>query len=475
MSAQNHSPTAKTWSTLQQNIFAFVLTMVTHLVIIARAGCGKTTTIIECAARLPKGSRIIFCAFNKAIVKELETRLPRNVECKTLHSIGLAMIRSAFGNVRVDEFNTKTKDIAKRHCVNQPEGYLGTVIKIVSFAKNTMAQDKAAVLDLAVEFAEDKQDPAKLTDLACAVLNECARTTNIVDFDDMVFFPWYHDLGSGRYDFVIVDECQDMNAAQLYIAKSLMRADRGRMIIVGDDRQAIYGFRGADPRAIARMTEELDATVMPLNETYRCGKAIVQVANEVVPDFIALETAPDGEVIMGGDVSKAVPGNFILSRKNAPLMPLCLKFLAAGVPATIAGRDVAKMLMTKVEKSRARTVDQLVAWVDAYRAKELARLSQLDPDRAEKKIQEVNDTCDCLIALTEGVETIAEVKGRLETMFSDEDPHTKVVLSSVHKAKGLERETVYLLTETFMRGRSVEEDNLFYVGVTRAKNSLIFC
>lgn len=458
------------WSDLQNRIFDKASVMDRSLVIVARAGTGKTTTILEAASRLPRG-RVLFAAFGAAIAAELAGRVPQGVEAKTLHSVGFGSVRARFPKIKMVE--GKGKAIARSICERERlDGAEGPIARMAGLAKSVMLTDASELGDLSLDLGivETERGAALLAPLALEACDTAARDTNTMDFDDMVFLPWRLEMYRATYDFVIVDEAQDMSPSQLWIAKSVLRKG-GKMIIVGDDRQAIYGWRGADSQALERMTRELGADVLPLSITYRCPRKVVEMAQAIVPDYQAAPEAPEGN-IGPGNAMDALPGDFILSRKNAPLMALCLALLAKGVPATITGRDVGKALRSLVERSEATDIPALVKWIEEWRRAELLKLSGIgDQDKAERKAQEVDDKAECLIALTDGCTTIHCIFSRLETLFSDADPRSMVVLSSVHKAKGLERDRVFVLTDTF-RNTSEEERNLWYVAITRTKRDL---
>jgi hypothetical protein len=145
-----------------------------------------------------------------------------------------------------------------------------------------------------------------------------------------------------KYDLVIIDEAQDMNAAQLLLAMKVCKKG-GRIAVVGDDRQAIYGFRGADSNSIDRLKGELVAHELGLTITYRCPKVVVAAAARLVPDYTAAPAAPEGEMLTATVeemYTQAAVGDFILSRKNAPLAAICLHLLAMGKRAIVEGREI---------------------------------------------------------------------------------------------------------------------------------------
>ena len=121
------------------------------------------------------------------------------------------------------------------------------------------------------------------------------RSLGLLDFDDLLLF-WRvvaeHDvlgkqLGSS-YDHILVDEFQDVNLLQLEVLTGLRRFDP-RVTLVGDDAQAIYGFRGASPAYLLHADEYFaDLTTITLEVNYRSSAAILDVANALAAD------APEG-------------------------------------------------------------------------------------------------------------------------------------------------------------------------------------
>ncbi len=96
---------AKQWSTYQTAIFDAVKTGTSNLAINAVAGSGKTTTIVESAKLMQPGDRVVFLAFNKHIVTELQGRLPKTVDCMTIHSLGMKACGKGYqGKLKVDQY-----------------------------------------------------------------------------------------------------------------------------------------------------------------------------------------------------------------------------------------------------------------------------------------------------------------------------------------------------------------------------------
>jgi superfamily I DNA/RNA helicase len=476
----------KTWSDQQVAIFNWFALAVGCLIVRARAGTGKTTTIIEAIRHAPE-TKILLCAFNKRIAVELTEKLndPR-AEAKTLHALGFAFIRREWKNVKLD--NNVEFDRATRACPGASDEVIGAVKKLAGLAKNcapfaTVDQLVDLCDDWSIEVEEQGWNTVALAQAAKRVLDfsKVPERDGRISFDDMLYIPVACNLIRPWYQMVVVDEAQDMNACQLIIAQKACKRG-GRIVVVGDDRQAIYGFRGADSGSLDRLKTELKATELGLNTTYRCGQNIVALAKVLVPDYQAAPTAPMGVVDhLGYDqiFQAAKPGDFILSRKNAPLMVTCLRFLRAGIPCRVEGRDVGAGLAAVIKKFRARSVPDFVKRLDSWKEKEFKKAARRkDPEAAR---QVAADQYETLLALSEGAANVQEITNRCFALFEDSiDAQTgkrnlkpAVVCSSVHKAKGLEAEHVFILEDTLLRKRpDMEERNIEYVAITRAKAHL---
>jgi superfamily I DNA/RNA helicase len=480
----------KTWSPQQNAIFAWFANMVGHLIVRARAGTGKTTTIINALNFIPKGLKVLLCAFNKSIATELTARVPAGsgAEAKTLHAIGFSIVRRYWSNVKVE--GKRDERIAREVLGPQAaDALVRLVANIASKAKGIAPFGTVAdLVDIIYSFELEADDewveegwtPEKLAETALRAMAKSALPDGEVSFDDMIYVPVRNGWVKGSYDVVIVDEAQDMNKAQLILAQKVVKKG-GHIVLVGDDRQAIYGFRGADAGGIDRLKAELKATELSLNTTYRCPKSVVALAAAIVPDFNAAPSAPEGKVLsmmLDKAVEAVGPGNFILSRKNAPLASVCMKLLKLGKRARISGRDIGAGLIGLVKKlGKKNSIPAFLERLAAWEAQQIKRLKAAGRESADARVEAVKDQAETLKALAEGMESVGALVSRIEELFTDvpEAPGF-IVLSSVHKSKGLESDTVYILEDTLNRkpGRNIEESNIEYVGITRAKSTLVW-
>lgn len=489
----------KVWSTQQDTIFAVVVDGSGHLVVRARAGTGKTTTIVEAVKRYltaHPGKRVVVCAFNKKIADELTLRFAgyTGIEVKTLHAIGFAAVRRYWPGIRVNDKKTdkitRAAYLTDRACgLRCPDAVKALVSKLHTLGREITpyAVHGDDLMDLAVQFECEPDEEWRnegfsldyVTAAAARAMQVAADEKPVltgIDFADMIFLPVRLRLLRRWADLVVVDEAQDMNAAQLIIARGICK---GRLVVVGDDRQAIYGFRGADSRSLDRLKDELQARELGLTVTYRCGRAIVDLAAAIVPDFTAGSANPEGTVGWIPEeklTDVAEPGDFVLSRTNAPLVATAMALLRSGTRAQVAGKDLGAgltALFTKITKS-ARSVPEFLERLTGWQDRETKRASKRPG--ADAKIDAIIDQAETLRTLADGARNLHEIEDRIDALFTDNGLGAAgiVTCSSVHRSKGLEAERVFILAETLRDSADIEELNIRYVAITRAKRELVW-
>lgn len=536
LSAPIPSPAVFQPTEQQRSIFDFIQDGQGHAVVVARAGTGKTRTIVEALSYVPEGSRVLCCAFNVRIRDVLLERVPDGVRVRTLHQLGRDTMMNwrAFKNFKHDEGERKDRTMATQalagswiqqateRAVDSPESqmrvnaakaFMAEVVERVergaTLVKATLTKDRPGLLALIEQHELDipglvhrhaghvfeadllgeappappsnvVKDPAvdgvpaeEMAEYIAKAVRFALDAWPKTSFDDEVWLPVHNGIGLFKYDFVFVDEAQDLTLCQLRLAQSAL-APGGRLIAVGDPAQAIYSWRGADVDAIDRIVRELSATTFPLSTSFRCPRKVVELAQRHVPDFTAAPGAPMGHVedISVGVMKKRVrPNDFILSRTNAPLASIALALKAQKTPAKVVGSaDVGRTLTNMIRRSRKRTTAALLEWLDSWLASEKERLKSraMALSYAEDKVETIKQ-------FAKGVESSDDVAAKIEEFFiAEQSRRDCVLLSTVHRLKGDEAARVFLLTETFFlpHGDAKEEANIHYVATTRSMREL---
>lgn len=512
-----------TLSHQQQAVIDWVTDDTGSLNVVARAGCGKTFTlrqVVLAIRRTTPDAEVFVGAFNKAIVGEVSAAIRKDfneagieynwktTNVSTMHSAGLSAWKRSmvkFGDDSINANKTlKIMDDMVRVTNNKEqarklEALTSTVSQAVSLAKQRGAgflfdrQDRRQWFDIFDHFGindlPDGVTTGEAVEVAIEVLTKSASMDkHVIDFDDMILAPLLHGARIWPKDWVLIDEAQDTNPIRRALALALLKPRTGRMIAVGDPRQAIYGFTGADHTAMDIIAEALGSKTLPLNQTYRCPRAVVEFANRWVPDIVAMPSAPEGVVrrMYGieafiGDTPGA--GDAILCRVNAPLVSTAYALIRQGIACRIEGREIAKGLVKLARKWKIKTTAELGARLNGYEDREVQKWAAKENNNRVQAVIDQVATLGVIIerANASGDNTIDGVVKEIERMFAD-DIKDVLVLASIHKSKGREWERVYWLNmevtcpspwakQAWELG---QEENLMYVATTRAASELVF-
>lgn len=495
-------------ATTQQRTFLTALTdTVSHLALVARAGCGKTSTILlgvdALIAKFPR-AEVLVCAFNKSIADEVGTKLKaaghtnwKQVQASTLHSLGWGLLRFAYklGNDAIDDKKVR-KIIELQNEVEYAE--FGSQIEaLVRYGKQAgvgffpdLPIDSVDVwAQMADHFDVNGFDDTSVMDtvIRCAqiIYRASLAKTDTVDFDDMILFPLVKNLRVkfGK-DFIFLDEAQDLSRSRQALARKFLKYGTGRMIVVGDDRQAIYGFTGADAAALDNLVTSLRATVLPLTVTWRCPKAVVALAQTIVPDIMAAPEAPEGEVLRLTEMPKDfLPTDAILCRNTAPLVQTAYALIRAGTPCKVEGRAIGDGLKQLARRWKVKSIDALLNRINDYQEREVQKAMAKDQ---EQKAEQVIDKCEtirviCQACIAKGQTTVMDVVAFIDGLFSD-DVKGVTTLATYHRSKGREWPRVFLINHAGLcpsraakqQWQLEQEANLAYVAFTRAQHTLAF-
>ena len=285
---------------------------------------------------------------------------------------------------------------------------------------------------------------------------------------------------------LVIDEAQDMGQDDFRLVQALMRQNEEmRVIAVGDDDQNIYGFRGSDSRYMQSLVEQEGAKLYEMTDNYRSAKAVVDCANRFVQRIpgrlkrttIQSATREDGKVMTLKsllDTEINVQGSTaILTRTNEETMQVAYELEQRGLYATVA-QSMGGFRFGNLAEVR-------------YFLKQLGRneisISKEKWQKAKQRTLETYASSTCLSVIKHffaDFEATRQVfyhsdlrefifESNIEDFIAADDQ--SVFVSTIHKAKGREFDTVYLLSPV-PGSRDINDMRAYYVGLTRAKRNL---
>ena len=491
---------SRTWSKYQNQVFEHVETAEGNGLVEACPGSGKTTVIEEAIKRVDISESVLAISFTRSIRDELRKRLGHmhNVSVHTLNSFGNSACRP-LGWYKLNE--DKVKNILKFDIFNLTrDGYnkeqykrfcatVGPITKLVSLAKAHMMFDTFRDFAKHWQGLADTYDVAIPTDFSISEFEGWLLFTHkldqekakVIDYDDQIAIPLRRGFPIEQFDRIFVDEAQDLTPAQIELTRRAL-GPNGRALYVGDRKQAIYQFRGADSRAMDNIAEAMDCKALPLSICYRCSKAVVRAAQQVFPDIEAWEGSPEGsETAVEEKIFKAnaQPGDVVLCRTTAPIVQMCLWFIRHGIKAVVKGRDIGQNLKDLIVNLAGEQgpVEVLQDKLRQYYDQETEKNKR--NDRESKQIN-LQDRIDTILAIMDGCKTIEQVLKAFDKIFGDED-RTGITLMTIHKAKGLEAPRVWILRPDLMPHKMAKspeaqlaEKNIKFVAITRAQIDLVW-
>lgn len=490
------------WSEDQQRFYDFIEFDKGSCVLNSVAGSGKTTTAVEGGNRILPGARAIFLAFNKNIQLELASRLPPNITARTLNSVGNSAWLKCLDTRFIKLDGRKTWGIlSEMMAPDQRKMYGAGINKLVAIAKahgivpRRIKGAMALTLDTEqnwvdlmehydVEF-EGKADPLQSVKYARKVLSESIKQgEKLIDFNDQLYLPVIWQARFDQFDCIFGDEIQDWNYIQRSIVK-MMLAPGGRFFGVGDPCQAIYGFRGADTESIAHIEAEFNAVSLHLSKSYRCPRAVVAQARQYVSHIEPTDEAPEGKVAY---LDTYGPNSFtardaIVCRNNAPLIDLAFTLIQSGKPCKVLGRDIGQGLVRLIKQvgDEFQSLDELELALARHFERESQKLLAKGKEEQAARLEDKVICINLFIRrMPENKRTVEELIIWIDRIFAD-DANGMLVLSTVHKAKGLEWDRVFILEPALMPSKYArqqwqvqQENNIAYVAVTRAKSELYY-
>lgn len=492
-------------SPFQKEIFNEIMHGAGNMVITAAAGSAKTTTIENCLRFIPEEKRKLFLAFNVSTVDKLKNEVVNgnSTRIMTFHGLGNRILREngkITKDTKIDEF--KYSRYVKQH-INEltiygeteslgMEGisYITNIISLCNYARYYMAMKIKEIAEVAGIYGltpvRDEYDVVR------KVLIWGEDNIESIDHTDMIWLPNILNLTTKKYlfDFIFIDEAQDTTLAhQQLVDKSFKRGCR--FVAVGDPLQQINVWCGATERAIERYESRPNTKKVLLPISYRCPKKIVEMAKQYSPDIMAQENAIDGEIRYDVSANGAKPGDLVLCRIISKLIEQYMSYLRSNKKAYLKGSDAVRStyldMISKIDAekidAKCHTKNGLVPQLYRLyfeRLKDIQKQFNIDEEEAIYHYEALNlyDNIEAIKVLSEGLTKVSELVDKINVIFNG-DENDAIILSTVHKAKGMEADNVFILCPSLMPSQLARKEwevqaerNLLYVAITRAKKTL---
>lgn len=459
----------------------------------------NTTTLTMLAKALPAQPALAL-AFNKKIKEELEKRFPSNFTVMTMNGLGHRAWSFTINKKKMlidaNKLGRLTSEALKPFPDSKGEWASIRTLVVMAMQRGLVPSQfqhaKSLLPDTpdtweALDYELDLNLTPNERKLARRILIESIEEgfKGCISYDDQIYLPVVFAGAFPRFPTVLVDEAQDLSPLNHQMLKKVAA---GKLIVVGDPRQAIYAFRGADHHSMENLKSLKPEWIeLPLNTTFRCPQSIVDRQHKHAPAYRAAESNPQGKILdfEGGwnwqkvmDVSTGDVA--ILCRNNAPLLTMAFRLLRQGIGVNMMGRDIGRGLSALCKKL---SPDQTL-FISTFRTK-LADWFETEKSKAEanqdgSKVDSVTDKYECILAVIENKNptTVRALIVELDNLFAKDSG--LVTLATGHKAKGLEWGTVVHLDPWRIPSKwakkpdeITQEYNLQYVLETRTKHTLI--
>lgn len=484
------------YSHYQQDIFDFVKNGQGSATINAVPGSGKTTTLCGVSDIIPFESEALYMAFNKRVVTEMQLK-GMSIDLGTSHKNGLAILRR-HSTQMIDVKPNKYNLIANTYCDQLiAQKIASSSVSVAKLADIIRLTDTDIVSPSMDEILEDlrilvleyvllgiKEINEQLVSVLNTILNEglsIYKTEAVIDYVDMLWIPLELDLPAPKlYDFLLIDEVQDFNTLQIELAQRLVYED-GRVIAVGDTNQSCYAFMGANPDSVDCITNAFNSQSLPLSICYRCPQSHINLASAIYPGIEASDDAIEGSVrrVYAEDIVNAVPNDMVLSRDR-------LSLVSAYLGMDKQQRYIASDFSSQLTYLLGEVFREMAGWdrvaIERYGEKKFKEFEERY-NYPEFAFKNTKDNLDTLVIIYNVYkpQTLEHFIGKIKTMFKP--IRDSVKLSTIHGAKGLEADNVYLLNHDKLPlkvngqppNQEIQESNLLYIAYTRAKSTLNLC
>lgn len=486
----------------QQLILSHKMEPLQVVKIMAFAGTGKTSTLVKYAEKW-SGSRFLYVTFNKSIAKQAELVFPSNVICKTFHSMAYGHVGRKYQSKKKLNLFKLTPFMVNSVLAEGKGGFIRAKLVCKTLENFFASADEELTIDHVPIWCKDNQgqrvmveQSEKLNSVLEASrlwdnmrkLRECKEEAYQMTHDGYLKLWQLSKPLLASFDAIFVDEAQDCTPAIMNIVLS---QPCGK-IFVGDPHQQIYTFRGA----VNALFTVPHTHVFYLTQSFRFGVEIAYVGATILDVCKRVRK----KTLVGGNHQSGIRGDTkgqvaLLSRTNANVFDEAVRVTDGEVPARIHLIGGIKsfgldriidiwILLQPEEERRKRNLIVKDKFIRRWVHKEGFSGFKRYVTAAEDKELEAK------IAVVEKYNIrIPELVERIERCHIEDWDFAEYILGTVHKAKGLEFDTVHVLDDfvkvpcarhnlaqlPHFRVESFSEDewNLLYVAVTRAKKRLI--
>lgn len=495
----------------QSCFFDFIQNGVGNAVIKASAGSSKTSTIENCLKYIPKDKKVLFIAFNVSVRDEIQkdvNRDRRTTKITTFHGLGYNFLLNNM-DLKPEIYEYKYKKYINDH-IDQL-----TVFKETKSLKNFRGQyirNINRLVDYARYYCVMKpKDIKKLTkiysdiilfrdepEVVSEVLKWGQTELSVIDYTDMIWLPYILNLESkaNKFDYIFIDEAQDVTVAE----EKLIEKTKGRgsrFVAVGDENQRINVWCGASKLAMDNFKNSPNTKIFKLSISFRIPLVGENLVHRCFPyiDIHSAKNAIEGQIREDVSLSMIGERSMVLCRNLAPLLRAMLSVMRMNKTCYLKGWETElEMFQTIVREHKSKYIDRKMLTTEGLlptlykemfqRIDVLIEKHGLTYDEAviNDSILDFYDKIMSLDVLSEGLSTTEELLDKLDIIFSkDNDTKDAIIFSTVHKAKGLEADNVFILRPSLMPNPYAKseweieaERNLQYVAYTRFKKTLNF-
>ena len=465
-------------SLYQKEIFTEIEQGCNNMVITAAAGSAKTTTIENCLRFIPKDKKCLFLAFNRSTVgklkEEIETSLS-NVKIMTFHGLGFRLLSESnviasngdiiddykyinFVKNNILELSSTYESLSKLDKIQ----YIDNINKLINYSRYYISMTIKEIGRTAQKYGiipiDDEYSVVR------KVLIWGKNSLEKIDHTDMIWLPNVLNLEPKflKFDFIFIDEAQDTTMAhQSMVDKCFKRS--ARFIAVGDIRQQINVWCGATEQAIEEYKKRPNTKQISLPISYRCPKAIVNKAKQFASNIEAATDAIEGEIRYDVSYNDAKEGDLILCRVISKLVETYLNLLRNNKKAYLKGsEEVKEKCINYINASQSKLIDYncitkdglLPTLYNMFFEKKNKIMAEFNLEEEEtiyhSDLVEMYDCIEVIKTMAEGLTTVEELLEKFNVIFNNGNTDG-IQLSTIHKAKGLEADNVFILAHKYDR------------------------